>query len=222
MLSVAAKYFSKASELKKLLFALVHLPDDLPERWAIALDFATGKDGRTITTEQVRVLSENLHELDKEAFETDETLTRALLQCPSEKPLGIVLLSERSTCPECKSNLLLRRDRPAAVAVYHDVMGSVPGTHFHRYCSNRKCSYTQYYGYHTVSTADGSHKSVFDDDWEELPYFVSSRETAFQNKLIERFHSQILLGQQSFVQCADVYNHLHAVQQSHQCDHLMM
>ena len=33
---------------------------------------------------------------------------------------------------------------------------------------------------------------------------------------------QILLGQQSFVQCADIYYHLHADQQSHQCDHLMI
>ena len=95
-------------------------------------------------------------------------LTKEILQHLAKKPLGIVLLSEAKTCPECKNNLLLRKDRPAAVVIYHDTMGSIPGTHYHRYCSNRRCSYTQYYGYHTLAKADGSHGSVFDNNWLTL------------------------------------------------------
>ena len=47
----------------------------------------------------------------------------------------------------------------------------------------------------------------FYDYWDTLPYFVSSRET----KLMKQFDAQILMGQQSFKQCAEVYNHLHVV-----------
>ena len=65
MLSVAAKHFSEVSDLRRLLFALVHLPEDLPDRWMFVLDFATSGKRCGITAEQVRVLSENLEELDE-------------------------------------------------------------------------------------------------------------------------------------------------------------
>ena len=71
-------------------------------------------------------------------------------------------------------------------------------------------------------TPDGGHKSLFDDDWEKLPYFASSQETVFDKKLLMRFGSQVLLGQQSFVQCADVYNHLHGVLGEDSCYHPMI
>ena len=93
-------------------------------------------------------------------------------------------------------------------------MGTIPGSHFNKYCSNRRCSFTQYYGYYTQGLREDSaapSEAHFNDDWESNAYFVSSRETAFSMKLIHRFHSQILHGQQSFKQCADVYNHLHNV-----------
>lgn len=43
------------------------------------------------------------------------------------------------------------KDRPSPVVVYHDTMGSVPGSHYHKYCSNKKCVFTQYFGYHQIS-----------------------------------------------------------------------
>ncbi len=92
MLSVAARYFSEVSEIRRLLFALVHLPEDAPQRWKIALDFATSGKNSIVTTEQVKVLSENLQELEKNAFHTDNDLTKEILHYPSNKPLGIVLL----------------------------------------------------------------------------------------------------------------------------------
>ena len=48
----------------------------------------------------------------------------------------------------------------------------------------------------------------FSCNWNTLRYFVSSRETVFSMKLMEQFDANILLGQQSFKQCADVYNYL--------------
>ena len=207
MLGLLAKYFSDASVLRKLLFALVHLPDDLPNRWVLALEFARNGMSGTVSADQVRVLSENLLELDAEAFATDNVLTAEILQYPASKPLGVVLISANDRCGQCESKLLLRKDRPSPLVIYHDTMGSIPGTHYHKYCSNKKCNYTQHFGYHT-----GSDIGVyFDADWETLPYFVSSRETAFDLRLLRRIDSEILLGQQSFKQCADVYNHLHLV-----------
>ena len=99
MLSVAAKFFREVSEVRRLLFALMHLPEDFPERWDVALDFATSGKSSNITTEQVKTLSENLLELDRQAFRTDLDLATEIIQQPSSsnKPLGIVLLSETKT-----------------------------------------------------------------------------------------------------------------------------
>ena len=188
MLEVLAKYFSSVTEVRKLLFALVHLPEDLPDRWEIA------------------VFCENLRDIEREAFATNRTLTSAILQYLKNKPLGVLLISDKKICQQCGSNLLLRKDRPSSLVIYHDTMGSIPGTHYHKYCSNQKCSFVQFYGYHTTKFGTSQQSVYFDPDWKTLTYFVSSRETAFDMKLLYRFDSQILLGQQ---QCSDIYNHLH-------------
>ena len=137
MLGVLAKYFSSVTQVRKPLFALVNLPDDLPDRWEIALGFAGAK---CVTSQQVRVVCENLQDIDCEAFAMDRLLTSAILQYPKTKPLGVVLVSDKKTCQQCGSNLLLRKDRPSSLVIYHDTMGSIPGTHYHKYCSNKKCS----------------------------------------------------------------------------------
>lgn len=116
-----------------------------------------------------------------------------------------------TVCSQCRNKLLVRRDRPSPVVIYDDEMGAIPGSHFHKYCINRRCGFTQYYGYYTKRSFDSQPEVYFDHDWESNPYFVSSRETAFSMKLMHRFHSQILIGQQSFKQCAEVYNYLHNV-----------
>ncbi len=207
MLGLLAKYFSNASVLRKLLFALVHLPDDLPNRWVLALEFANNGKSDNVSADEVRVLSENLLALDAEAFATDSMLTAEILQYPASKPLGVVLISAIDRCGQCESKLLLRKDRPSSLVIYHDTLGSIPDTHYHKYCRNKRCNYTQYFGYHTRSDVD----VYFDSNWDTLPYFVSSRETALDMRLLRRIDSEILLGQQSFKQCADVYNHLHLV-----------
>ena len=212
MLGLLSKYFSNVSEVRKLLFALVHLPEDLPDRWDIALAFAIGNrrtSSFAITAEQLRTICENLQDIDSEAFSTDRALTSGILEYPENKPLGVVLLSKKKTCQKCGSSLLLRKDRPSSVIIYHDTMGSIPGTHYHKYCTNKKCNFVQFYGYHTFKSSSSEYGIYFDSDWNTHSYFVSSRETAFDMMLLHRFNSQILLGQQSFKQCSDVYNYLH-------------
>lgn len=205
MLGIVVKYIKEVSVLRKLLFAISFLPEDLPNRWDIAIQFAySGQAATKISPEHAKALSENIQLLDAHAFSSDELLRRELMTFPKEKPLGIILISSCNTCIVCSSKLLVRKDRPSSVVVYDDHMGSALGTHYYKYCSNRACGCTQFYGYHAVRG-----ENLFDPEWESFPYFVSSRETVFSMHLLKRFTSQILLGQMSFRQCADVYNHLH-------------
>ena len=73
MLDLISKYLQDTSVLRRLLFAIVYIPQDLPNYWGVALEFAVNrKDGKLhLTSEQVQMLVENLHELDAEAFATD-------------------------------------------------------------------------------------------------------------------------------------------------------
>ncbi len=116
-------------------------------------------------------------------------------------------MSNATKCVVCESALKLRKDRPSSVVVYDDNMGTLPGSHFHKLCTNRSCGCTQYYGYYTTGSLPS--KVFFNSEWDTLPFFVSSRETVFSMAALKRFDSGILLGQLSFKQCADIYNHLH-------------
>ena len=213
MLHLIAKYIQDASVLRKLLFATVFLSPHLPEFWGLVVEFATaGKDAASsITPEQARALSENIQTLNSSAFDTDEKLFKELLQLelPTTKPLGIPLISDNNVCFLCGSNLLVRKDRPARMIVYDMSRGTLPASHFHKYCSRRMCSFTQYYGYYTKGGPQ-SCQSIYNGDWQSLPYFVSSKETAFSMNLLKRLDAEIVIGHLSYKQRADIYNHVHS------------
>ena len=187
------------------------LPPDLPNLWGVAVEFATrGKESRSsISANQAKVLVENLHELDAAAFSSDKQLFQDLVEFQTErcKPLGVILIRSNKKCLVCESSLMLRKDRPSPVVVYHDDMGTIPGSHYHKYCTNPSCGFVQYYRYYTPG--HGVSGVVFNDDWESLTYSISSRETALSMRLLQRFDADIVIGQLSFKQCADVYNFLH-------------
>lgn len=204
----ATKYIKDASAFRRMLFAATFLPEDLPNYWQVLVEFGTkGKTTETGNIENTKLLFQNMKDLDCTAFATDQELFSELISFKiGTKPLGVILISCNDTCLTCKSNLLLRKDRPAQVIVYDDIMGSVSGSHYHKYCRNRSCGFTQYYGYYTTG---GSSNVYYNSDWKCLSYFVSSRETAFSMKLMEQFDAQIFIGQLSFKQCADLYNYVH-------------
>lgn len=209
-LDTVCKFIKSVSVLRRLLFAVTHLPSDLPDLWKLAVEYAT--EGKTsqerITPAQAKVLVDNIHELDVLAFSTDKELLSTLLklEAPSSKPLGLVLISSKTECSVCGSNLQLRKQRPASIVLYDDQMGTIPASHYHKMCSDRACGTTQFFGY---TTQGASRLVYFDSDWESLPYFVTSRESAFAVQLLRLFDSQILIGQMSFMQCAEAYNYLH-------------
>ena len=86
-------------------------------------------------------------------------------------------------------------------------MGTIPASHFHKYCINQACGLTQYNGYYT--TGGLSSQVIFDLEWESLPYFVSSCESVFSMDVLRCFNAEIILGQLSFKQCVDAYNFVH-------------
>jgi hypothetical protein len=212
MLRAVPEYIKDVSVLRRLLFAVAHLPDDLPNRWELAADFAfkshTNRGSPLPSVASAKLFIENIQELDSAAFLTDKELLLELMDVQDSKsrPLGIILISKHDNCANCGSKLQVRKDRPAKVTVYDDVMGSVPGTHFHKTCSNRACGMTQFYGYTTYGKSPEVH---FDADWESLPFFISSRESVFSMQQLRRFDSEIVIGHMSFKQCAESYNYLH-------------
>ena len=74
MLSSVSKIVNDPSVLRRLLFAVSQLPNDLPNYWNIAVQFATNGKQSHLTPDQAKVLVENLHELDAKAFDTDREL----------------------------------------------------------------------------------------------------------------------------------------------------
>ena len=120
--------------------------------------------------------------------------------------LGIVLVSKNDKCAFCSSTLYIREDRPSTVTIYDDTLGTVMATHYCKYCRRPGCSYQQYYGF---STQGKLGEVVYDSDWQSLPYFMSSRDTAFALEMLQRLDAEILHGQLSYKQRADIYNSIH-------------
>lgn len=223
MLQEASSICSDISVLRRLSFAAVTLHRDTPKYWELVASFGFLKaSGCTIpSSDEVKVLLENVKYLDEDAFDTDRHLTRELIQHDGfqGKPLGIVLISANNNCRLCGGNLLVRADRPSFPVVYSNDLGTVCGTHFRKYCQNnwKGCTFTQHYGFHTKGNES---EAVYDEDYSQLPYFVSSHMTVFQTQLLRHLTAEMLLSQVSYRQRADIYNYVHgcdlAIKQSAQ------
>jgi hypothetical protein len=192
--------------LRRIIFASAYLPKDLPQYWSIVSVFAS-QGRQVLQLESVRIAVENIQVLNDKAFATDQQLISEMHAFSStniSKPLGIVLISQNSVCKLCQSKLLVKADRPSLVTVYTESYGTVVGTHYHKVC-RRGCSFRQYYGY---SSAGKSiiENAPYDPDWKENKYFFSSRETAFELSMLKKFDVELLLGQLSYSQKAEIYN----------------
>lgn len=163
------------------------------------------EDKSTLTVQDAQMLLENMNYMDKQAFNSDKVLMSEIFQIPrqgSDAPLGIVLISSKEICCQCGSKLYLRSDRPCTITIsYDDNLGTVPGTHYTKYCQKRNCSKQEHYGY---STQGDSGAMIYDSEWSSLPYFLSSRETAMSMEMLRRLDKEILIGQISYKQRADI------------------
>ena len=211
MLAVCSKYSKDPSVIRRLTFAASFYPCSLPNYWQIVHSFCVaGKEERsTLTVQDAQMLVENLSLLDKDAYAYDQALTAEILQFKrqgSDVPLGVVLISGKKECHQCSSKLYLRGDRPSTVTIYDDQLGTIHGTHYTKHCRKRNCSVQQHYGYRTHGDSGAM---IYDSEWSLLPYFLSSRETAICMEMLKRLDKEILIGQISYKQRADIYNAVH-------------
>ncbi len=128
--------------LRRIMFAVHHLPKDVPHYWKTIKEFA-GSDG---TLSQVQTAVENMEYLHKEAFATDEEL----LQTICKESVGIVLISPQKTCRSCGADLVTRSDRLRKLVLYTESSGTLPAVHFRKRCSKSNCNLVQHYGYHSL------------------------------------------------------------------------
>lgn len=127
-----------------------------------------------------QMLMENVQILNAQAFCTDEELTRELIAMeygPTKQPLGVPLIPSQTECFSCGGKLLLRADRPSRLSLYTEALGTVPATHYHKYCHNYRKGYNvaRFYGYHRERD-----QRICYDNWMSLPCFLSSQETGFE------------------------------------------
>lgn len=211
MLSLVSKSIKDASVLRRFEFAAGYLPKDMPGYLDHVIAFTLkGKEDKNILDhEQALQLIENLELLDSGALVLEEDLIKEIVMMKkggSDAPLGIVLVSTKPRCRNCGMKLYIRGDRPSKVTIYNDSLGTLPGTHYTRYCRRKGCSLQQHYGYYT----EGDSSEVkYDDDWWKQSYFLSSRETAFHMDMLRRLDKEILIGQISYRQRAELYNDIH-------------
>lgn len=130
----------RCSDLRKM-FATSYQPSDLPNRWDIVANFtyqhSPGKPSMSPDSTQVAI--ENLQKLNGKAFCTDTLLTKELVTLehgPNKLPLGVPLVSNQTKCHLCFGKLLLQNDRPSRMTHYTESLGTVPATHYHKYCHN--------------------------------------------------------------------------------------
>lgn len=62
---------------------------------------------------------------------------------------------------------------------------------------------TQFYGYSKEGDDCGI---LYDVDWEMHTYFLSSQETGFEVSMLTKFDTELLIGQVSYKQKAEIYN----------------
>jgi len=147
--------------------------------------------------------------IQERVFESDAKLTTELMKAAkndtkSPEKIGMILVSPNTTCKKCALKLYIRPDRSTSAIVYDHQMGTIPAIHYMRYCRKKGCSFQQHYSYYTCGSSD---HVTYNDDALDLPYFMCSRETGFSANLLKHFDSDCLLGQISYKQSAEIYNH---------------
>ena len=138
--------------LRRVIFAVVHLPPEMPHLWSVIAQFASSGCKYNLQPEAVKIAVENLKLINEKVFCSDKDLLREMqslqpTSCKLSRPLGVVLISPNTRCPLCNENLLIRSDRPSHITSYTEAWGTVICTHYHKFCRNfrKGCNFRQYY-----------------------------------------------------------------------------
>ena len=210
MIEESSNLTSDVSVLRRLLFAAKNINTSAPGYWDLVKRFGFKYSSEKPDARKVQTFIENLALLDQESFFSDTELHTELYQFEGYhgNPLGILLISSKETCRNCAGKLLVRGDRPSFPTVYNEDIGTILGTHFRKYCENQSkgCHFVQHYGFYTTDGIDGV---IYDADYYTLPYFMSTSMTVFQITILKCFTAQMLVGQLSYKQKAEIYNYCH-------------
>ena len=142
---------SNITVIRRILFAVAHLPEDMPNIWQTLKSFSKAE----LPVSELKVAVENLQYLNKAAFSTDKQLLSELCSSQaSTEPIGVILVSNKKKCRACGANLVTRSDRPRRVVLYSEYAGTLPATHYRKICSRARhgCSFVQHYGFHATGT----------------------------------------------------------------------
>lgn len=211
LLKEVSEYVDNPSTLRKVIFASVNLPKDIPNYWRLVAEFAAhGSKDEALHPPKMQALVENLQYLDKDAFVNDDNLMESLLQEKGSdgKSLGVVLISPLYKCQTCGADLMVKADRPSHLTLYSDAYGTVTALHYRKICKNTRkgiCNTVQHYGYYSTATG----VITYDETWNKLPYFISSQETVLEMTILMKLDAEVLIGVMSYNQRADIYNYLH-------------
>lgn len=212
-MELLAEKVTDLAVIRRMLFAVSFLPSDYPQYWQVIAMFACkgSKLSKPLAAHDVRVLMENVQVMNSAAFVQDKQLLQEIITADDAvmSPMGLILISSKSKCCVCGGKLLTRGDRPSRVTLYTESLGTVPGSHYQKYCQNirRGCKLVQHYGYHTNGDFESGLR--YDDNWEDHKYFLSSQETGFELAMLKRFDGELLIGQVSYHQKAEIYNMVH-------------
>lgn len=184
----------------------IKYPQDTPKYWELVTKFGFRSSTTTTCLEKVKVYIENAKYLYKDSL-NDDILMNELIEYEGFQghSLGIILISDNNTCKLCSGKLLIQKDCPSFPVMYTNNLGSVSETHFRKYCQ-KGCSFTQHYGCYTTRS---NSIMFYDKNCLEFPYFLSTSMTAFETEILTTLSAEVLLGQMSYRQKADIYNYVH-------------
>ena len=151
MLSKLSTHIKDPSVLRRAEFAATFYPRSMPFFWNHLASFSLMKreHRNSFTIEEARQFIENVEVLNKDALATDFQLVDdiiGMVRMGTGIPLGVVHISSKESCRNCGSKLYVRADRPSTITIYNDSMGTLPGTHYTKYCRSGGCSLQQHYG----------------------------------------------------------------------------
>lgn len=111
--------------------------------------------------------------------------------------------SQRTVIVKCVEHdkLLLKATECQKDCVYDDKHGTYIGCHYIKFCRKPICKFRQYYGI----LPDGI-EIFYDDDWMGNKFFLSTKQTAFTTTFLKSFDVELLIGQLSYNQKANIYN----------------
>ena len=124
------------------------------------------------------------------------------------------LTSDRRSCAYC-GGALSEYARDAKVTVYTRA-GPFEARHVERRCSNQSCRTAYRYGYHQKCGI------IYDEDIFKKKYLITSRRTAFEIIYLYEIILSVYHGQCSFSAITSIYNSLHWMSISKDCERYSM